>query len=196
MQESFPGGSNGKGSARNVGDLSSIAGSGRSSGKGNGNPFQYSSLENSMNRGAWWAIQSMGQQRVRHNFHFTLHVGKWDGSLGTLSPLSQTGASPIWEAPTLKSSIFFSGMPFVPQTVIIVLKLGINPTPSQIQGFLGGADGKGFGCNKETWVRSLGQEDPMEEEMAAHSSILAWRIPWTEKPGGLWSMGSQNVRHD
>ena len=39
------------------------------------------------------------------------------------------------------------------------------------------------------WVRSLGQEDPLEEEMATHSSILAWRIPCTEEPGGLWSMG-------
>ena len=42
---------------------------------------------------------------------------------------------------------------------------------------------------QETWVRSLGQEDPLEKEMATHSSILAWRIPWTEEPGG--SMGSQ-----
>ena len=45
----------------------------------------------------------------------------------------------------------------------------------------------------ETWVRSLGQEDPLEEEMATHSSILAWRIPWTEEPGGLQSMRSQRV---
>ena len=45
-------------------------------------------------------------------------------------------------------------------------------------------------------VQSLGQEDPLEEEMAPHSSILAWRIPWTEEPGGLQSMGSQRVRHD
>ena len=44
----------------------------------------------------------------------------------------------------------------------------------------------------ETWVRSLGQEDPLEKEMATHSSILAWRIPWTEEPGGLPSMGSQS----
>ena len=48
----------------------------------------------------------------------------------------------------------------------------------------------------ETWVRSLGQEDPLEKGMATHSCILAWRIPWTEKPGGLQSMGSQRVRHD
>ena len=45
----------------------------------------------------------------------------------------------------------------------------------------------------ETWVRSLGQEDPLEKEMATQSSILAWRIPWTEEPGGLQSMGSQRV---
>ena len=48
----------------------------------------------------------------------------------------------------------------------------------------------------ETWVRSLGQEDPLEKEMATHSSTLAWRIPWTEKPGRLQPMGSQKVRHD
>ena len=48
----------------------------------------------------------------------------------------------------------------------------------------------------ETWVPSLGQEDPLEEGTATHSSILAWRIPWTEEPGGLQSMGSQRVRHD
>ena len=48
----------------------------------------------------------------------------------------------------------------------------------------------------ETRVRSLGQEDPLEEGMATHSSILAWRIPWTEEPGGLQSMGSQRVGHD
>ena len=49
---------------------------------------------------------------------------------------------------------------------------------------------------QETRVRSLGQEDPLEEDMATHSSILAWRLPWTEDPGGLQSMGSQRVRHD
>ena len=48
----------------------------------------------------------------------------------------------------------------------------------------------------ETWVRSLGQENPLEKGTATHSSILAWKIPWTEGPGGLQSMGSQRVRHD
>ena len=48
----------------------------------------------------------------------------------------------------------------------------------------------------ETQVRFLGQEDPLEKEMATHSSILAWRIPWTEEAGGLQSMGLQRVKHD
>ena len=49
---------------------------------------------------------------------------------------------------------------------------------------------------RETRVRSLGQEDPLEKEMATHSSIHAWKIPWTEEPGGLQSMGSQRVGHN
>ena len=48
----------------------------------------------------------------------------------------------------------------------------------------------------ETWVLSLGWEDPLEKEMATHSSTLAWRIPWTEELGRLQSMGLQGVRHD
>ena len=48
----------------------------------------------------------------------------------------------------------------------------------------------------ETWVPSLGGEDPLEKGMATHSSILAWRIPWTEEPGGIQSMGSPRIRHD
>ena len=48
---------------------------------------------------------------------------------------------------------------------------------------------------QETWVQSLGQEDPLEKEMATHSSIFAWEIPWTEEPSGLQSMGSQRVGH-
>ena len=49
---------------------------------------------------------------------------------------------------------------------------------------------------QETWVLSLGQEDPVEKEMATHSSILAWRIPWAEEPGALQSTGSQRIGHD
>ena len=49
---------------------------------------------------------------------------------------------------------------------------------------------------RETWVQSLGWEDLLEKEMATHSSILAWKIPWTEEPGRLQSMWSQRVEHD
>ena len=49
---------------------------------------------------------------------------------------------------------------------------------------------------QETWLQSLGQEDPLEEGMETHSSIPAWRIPWAEEPGGLQSIGLPRVRHD
>ena len=49
---------------------------------------------------------------------------------------------------------------------------------------------------QEAWIQSLGQEDLLEEEMATHSSILAWEVLWTEEPGGLQTTGSQRVRHD
>ena len=104
--KTLPGGSNGKASARNVGDQGLIPGLGRSPGEGNGNPLQYS-----------WA--SLVAQRLK--------------SLPTM---------------------------------------------------------------RETWVQSLGREDPLEKEIATHSSILAWRIPWMKEPGGLQSTGSQRVRHD
>ena len=55
---------------------------------------------------------------------------------------------------------------------------------------------KNLPAMQETWVQSLGREDPLEKEMATHSSILALRSPWTEEPGRLQSMGSQRVRHD
>ena len=51
-------------------------------------------------------------------------------------------------------------------------------------------------AKKEKWVQSLSQENPLEKEMATHSSILAWEIPWKEEPGGLQSMGLQRVRQD
>ena len=58
-------------------------------------------------------------------------------------------------------------------------------------GFPDGSVVKNLPAKQETWVGSLGQEDPLKKEMTAHSSILAWEIPWTEEPGGLQSMGSQ-----
>ena len=63
-------------------------------------------------------------------------------------------------------------------------------------GFPGGSVIRNLHAMQETQVRSLGWEDPLAKGMATHTSILDWRIPWTEEPGGLQSMGSQKVRHD
>ena len=70
-----------------------------------------------------------------------------------------------------------------------------QPTPV-FSGFPGGSDGKESAHNAGDLGSIPGLEDPLEEGMATHSSILAWRIPWTEEPGGLQSMGWQRVRHD
>jgi len=59
----------------------------------------------------------------------------------------------------------------------------------------GGSDREASAYKRETWVRSLGWEDPLEKEIATHSSTPAWKIPWTEGSGKLKSMGSQRVRH-
>ena len=69
------------------------------------------------------------------------------------------------------------------------------PTPVFL-GFPGGSDDKESACNAGDMVRSLGWENPLEEGKAIHSSILTWRIPWTEEPGGLQSMESQRVGHN
>ena len=71
--------------------------------------------------------------------------------------------------------------------------------PEELSDFfvpIGGLDGKNLLSMWETQVRSLGREDLLEKEMATHSSILAWRIPWTEEPGRLQATASQRVRHD
>ena len=67
---------------------------------------------------------------------------------------------------------------------------------SQSEGFRVAQMVKRLPAMWETWVRSLGREDPLEKEMASHSSTLAWKIPWMEESGGLQSMVSQRVRHD
>jgi len=79
---------------------------------------------------------------------------------------------------------------FSSQEKNIVTKYG------QQMDFPGGSAVKNLPAMQEMQVQSLGWEDPLEEGMATHSSILAWRIPWTEEPGGLQFIGSQRVRHN
>ena len=63
-------------------------------------------------------------------------------------------------------------------------------------GLPGNSDGKESTCIQETWLQSLGQENALEKEMDAHSSVFAWEVPWTEEPGGQQSTGSQKVGPD
>ena len=85
-----------------------------------------------------------------------------------------------------------------------MLVLGLQQSGSVIHthasilflGFPGSSDDKASATMWETCVRSLGREYPLEKEMATHSSIHAWKIPWTKEPGGLQSMGLQRVGHD
>ena len=70
------------------------------------------------------------------------------------------------------------------------------PLVGELRGFPGSSDGKASATMRETWVWSLGREDPLEKEMATHSRSQAWKIPWTEEPGRLQPMGSQRGRHN
>ena len=137
----FPGGSDGKVSVYNVRDLGLIPGLGRFPGEGNGNPLQYSCLENPMGGGAWWAtVHGVTKSQTRlsdFTFTFTLHITSLVAQMVKRLPA-------VWE----------------------------------------------------TWVQYLGWENPLEKEMATHSSTLAWKSPWTEEPGGLQSTGLQRVGHD
>ena len=85
----------------------------------------------------------------------------------------------------------------VSQPLLVVIVAGDCPGQcrafSSILGFPDGSTVKNLIAKQETWVQSLGREDPPEEGMATHSSILAWEIPWTEEPGELQSMGLQRV---
>ena len=76
---------------------------------------------------------------------------------------------------------------------LIYIKLN---DPYIITGFPGSSDSKESPAMEETWILSLGWEDSLEKDMATHSSILAWKIPWTEEPGRLQSMGSRRVGYD
>ena len=79
--------------------------------------------------------------------------------------------------------------------LLLFEQLSVWKDPRFSKGFPGGSVVKNPD-NQETWVQSLGLEDPLEKEMATHSSILAWEIPWTEVPGGLQSARLQRVRHN
>ena len=84
----------------------------------------------------------------------------------------------------------------VAESRTLLSDLAAAAAASESRGFPCGSVVKNPPAVQEIQVQSLGGEDPLEEGVAAHTSILAWRISWTEEPGGLWSIGSQRVRHD
>ena len=77
---------------------------------------------------------------------------------------------------------------------LLILLLSCPSSP--FSGFPSGSAVKNLPAMQETWIRALGQEDPLEKKMETHCSILAWESPWTEEPAGLQSTGSQRVEHN
>ena len=79
---------------------------------------------------------------------------------------------------------------------VLTLRRVINDSLKELWTSLVAQMVKRLSTMQETWVRSLGRDDPLEKEMAIYSSTIAWKIPWTEEPGRVQSMGSQRVRHN
>ena len=95
----------------------------------------------------------------------------------------------------VESCFFAHSFHIYPSTEVLIHIYGM----SMYLGFPGGASGKESAAvqeMQETWIQSLGEEDPLEQKITTHSSILAWEIQWTEKPGRLKFKGSQRVGHD
>ena len=154
-------------------------------------PHSSTRLGNPMDGGAWWATaQGVTKSWTwLSDFTFTFHFPALEKEMATHSSVL------AWRIPG-------TGAWWVPSSRKWLMWLSSSSTWNILQ------DRPHFGASlmaqrlkrlppmRETWVRSLGQEDPLEKEMATHSSILAWRIWWTEEPGGLQSTGSQRVGHD
>ena len=96
----------------------------------------------------------------------------------------------------LPSNIYMAHSFIISKVILFLTTLDKIAKVTAHPGFPSGSEGKDLPAMWETWVRSLGWEDPLEKEMAIHSSILAWRIPWMEEPGGPQSKGSQRIGHN
>ena len=164
--------------------------------------------------GSWWwtgrpgVLQFMGLQRVGHNwatelnwtefFRFlcnivltasnfaftTRHIHSWVLFPLWLSLFFPSGAISLVFSSSILDTYWSGGFIFHCYVFLLLLTILVAQRVKRLLAM------------RENWVWSLGREDPLEKEMATHSSTLAWKIPWTEKPGRLQSMGSQRVRHD
>ena len=156
-------------SACNAGDQGSIPWLGRSPGEGNGNPLPKTEKPGEP--------QFMGLQRLWHNWATNTSLHKfWDSILTWIN--------------ALKKNFFKFSLKQNSEIIKLVLYIFCLWTSLVAQTV------KRLPTMWETQVQSLGREDLLEKEMATHSSILAWKIPWTEKPGRLQSMRLQRVGHD
>ena len=154
--------------AGDVRDSGSIPGSGRSPGGGNGNPLQYSCLENPMDGGASWAaVHGVARSWTRLS----------DLTIFSLSCIGEGNGNPL-------------------QCSCLENPRDGGASWAAVHGVAAEDLIKNLPAMQETWVQYLGPEDPLEKTMAPHSNPLAWKIPWTEEPRGLQSMGSQRVRDD
>ena len=201
-------------------------------GEGNGNPLQCSCLENPRDGEAWWAaVYGVAQSRTRlkrlssiddidiDHIHIHTHATSceelthwkrpwcweglgaggegddrgWDGWMASL-----TGWTWVW---VNSGSWWWTGRPGVLRFMGLQ-RVGhdwateLNWTHAHDRGFPGGSDGEESAWMQESQVLFLGWEDPLEKGMATHSNILVWRIPWTEDPDGLLSIGLQRVGHN
>ena len=160
-------------------------------GEGNGKPLQYSCLENPMDRGAWWAavhgVTKSWTLTERLHFHFLLScIGEGNGNPLQCSCLENPRDGGAWWA-----AVYGVG-----QSRTRLKRLSSSSSSIYMWASLVAQMVKNLLAMQETRVQFLVQDGPLEEEMATHSSSLAWRIPWTEEPGGLQSMGLQRVGHD
>ena len=184
----FPRGSDGNVSSRNAGDLGSIPGSGRAPGEGNGNPLQYSCLENSMDGGAWWATVHWVTKSWTQlsNFTFTFkHCVNGFTLLWKLFSMMKMRICRNWNAEGM-----WNWREREMATHSSILAWRIMWTEET-----GGLPSMGSHRVGQDWS-NLACMHALEKEMATQSRILAWRIPGTEEPGGLPSMGSYRVGHN
>ena len=170
--------------AEATGDLDSIPGSGRSPGGGNGNPLQWFLLGKPMDRGAWWPAV----HRVAKSWTWlSTQTHQWFQHHLLKNNQNKTIISSIYPGTfyenqlTIYVWIYFwthYSNPLICMSILLLILYYLEAS-------LVAQRLKRLPAMQETWVLSLGWEDPLEKEMAPHSSILVWRIPWTEEPGGL-----------
>ena len=134
-------------------------------------------------------LQPMGSLRVRHDWVTSLSLStfmhwrrKWQPTPVFLPGESQGRRSPVGYSPWGRTELDLT------ERLHFTSRIGKRYSCGSME--------KNLPAQQETWVRSLGQGDPLEKEIAMHCNILAWKIPWTEEPGRLESIGLHRVRHD